>query len=303
MENKRTIQVDLFGNEIIEDVLLRDRFIEPPFSVLDTKSGSWQLRKNKWKEKGIEGEIGRNMTGQKTSQRTGDVDYLRNGKVDKSQYISIFDPALTELMYRWFCPDNGKILDPFAGGSVRGVVAHYLGYQYTGIELRQEQVDANRKNALDILPVNNQPNWYCGDSDEILKDDFRHNFDMIFSCPPYMDLEIYSDDVNDLSNMDDYDFINKYAAIIYRSCCKLKKDGFAVFVVGDVRDKKTGFYKDFITITKNCFYDAGMSLYNEMILLNPVASASMRAAGNMKTKKIVKIHQNVLVFKREATND
>ena len=36
---------DLFGNPIIEDVLLRDKFIEPPFSVLDTKSGSWQNRK------------------------------------------------------------------------------------------------------------------------------------------------------------------------------------------------------------------------------------------------------------------
>ena len=33
---------DLFGQEIIEDVLLRDKFIEPPFSVLDTKSKNWQ---------------------------------------------------------------------------------------------------------------------------------------------------------------------------------------------------------------------------------------------------------------------
>ena len=291
-------QVDLFGNEIIEDVLLRDRFIEPPFSVLDTKSGSWQLRKNKWKEKGIEGEIGRNMTGQKTSQRTGDVDYLRNGKVDKSQYISIFDPALTELMYRWFCPDNGKILDPFAGGSVRGVVAHYLGYKYIGLELSFEQVMVNKNNALDILNINNQPVWFEGDSDKILNDRDIDNFDMIFSCPPYMDLEIYSNDKDDLSNMNDDDFIKKYESIINKSCNKLKKDGFACFVVGDVRDKKTGFYKDFITITKMAFYKAGMKLYNEMVLLNPVASASMRAAGNMKTKKIVKIHQNALVFKK-----
>ena len=36
--------------------------------------------------------------------------------------------------------------------------------------------------------------------------------------------------------------------------------------------------------------NAGLKFYNEAILLNPVASASMRAAGNMKTRKLVKIH-------------
>ena len=41
-----------------------------------------------------------------------------------------------------------------------------------------------------------------------------------------------------------------------------------------------------------------MKFYNEAILLNPVASASMRANGNMKYKKLVKIHQNILIFKK-----
>jgi len=55
---------------------------------------------------------------------------------------SIFDPVLTELAYRWFCPQGGSILDPFAGGSVRGIVAAHLGYQYTGLDLRSEQIAA-----------------------------------------------------------------------------------------------------------------------------------------------------------------
>ena len=36
---------------------------------------------------------------------------------------SIFDPVLCELAYRWFCPPGGTVLDPFAGGSVRGIVS------------------------------------------------------------------------------------------------------------------------------------------------------------------------------------
>ena len=99
--------------------------------------------------------------------------------------------------------------------------------------------------------------------------------------------------------MTDRDFIKKYNSIIKKSCSKLKKDGYAVFVVGDVRDKKTGFYKDFITITKNAFYNAGMGLYNEMILLeNGLNTAAMRCAKTFKSgKKLTKVHQNVLVFK------
>jgi len=41
-----------------------------------------------------------------------------------------------------------------------------------------------------------------------------------------------------------------------------------------------------------------MKYYNEGILLNAFGSASMRANGNMKSKKLVKVHQNVLIFKK-----
>jgi len=41
-----------------------------------------------------------------------------------------------------------------------------------------------------------------------------------------------------------------------------------------------------------------MMYYNEAILCNAIASASMRANGNMKSQKLVKIHQNILVFRK-----
>jgi len=291
---------DLFGNEIIEDVLLRDKFLEPPFSVLDTRQGSWQNRKRRWQQLGMKSEIGRadelTYTGAASK-----FDYYRvkEGKRDKTdeQSTSIFDPALTELMYNWFCPENGMILDPFAGGSVRGIVANYLGYKYTGLELRQEQVDSNREQALNILPIENQPQWYCGDSDKLLDDNWQTKFDFIFSCPPYADLEVYSDLPDDLSNMDYKDFVLKYRSIIQKALKLLKPNSYAVFVVGEVRDKD-GFYYDFVGDTKRAFIDAGAKLYNDCILLNVVGSASMRASKVFEAgKKLTKIHQNVLVFK------
>ena len=199
-------------------------------------------------------------------------------------------------MYHWFCPRKGKILDPFAGGSVRGIVANYLEYNYTGIDIRQEQIDSNREQALDILNINNQPNWYVGDSNIVL-DDLEGEYDFVFSCPPYADLEVYSDLQGDISNMDYVNFMKAYKEIIEKSCNLLTSGGYACFVVGEVRNKP-GNYIGFVPDTIKAFLECGMSYYNEAILLNSIASASMRANGNMKTEKLVKVHQNVLVFKK-----
>jgi DNA modification methylase len=288
--------LDLFGNEIVTNPLLRDRFIEPPFSILNAKSGEWQKRKRLWKSLGIKSEIGRDATSFSTKKSSKTYDYMP----DVGSDTSVFDPALCELLYHWYCKDNGSILDPFAGGSVRGIVANYLGYNYTGIELREEQVIANINNAKDILTDTNQPKWYVGDSETVLDNLCNNKYDLIFSCPPYMDLEVYSDIETDLSNMNDDDFTKAYDSIIKKSCTLLNKGGFACFIVGDLRDKKTGGYKDFIGITKNSFKKSNMLLWNEAILLDPIGTAMLRA-NNTFVKgggKLVKVHQNVLIFKK-----
>lgn len=295
------MNVDLFGNEIVKDVLLRDKFMEPPFSVLDTRTSSWQNRKKLWISKGLKSEVGRkeNLT-HVMPMKSYDSENMAEEYYEKGKETgtSVFDPSLTELMYKWFCPEGGNILDPFAGGSVRGVVANYLGYKYTGLELRQEQVDNNREQALNILPIENQPQWYCGDSDKLLDDKWNLKFDFLFSCPPYADLEVYSDLPDDLSNMDYKDFLSKYCSIIRKSLELLKPNSYACFVVGDVRDKQ-GYYLDFISDTKKAFINSGAKLYNEAILLNSVGTASMRANRIFSAgQKLVKIHQNVLIFKK-----
>lgn len=277
--------VDLFGQEIIEDVLLRDLFIEPPFSVLDAKTGNWQRRKREWFKIGMKSEVGRkeNMLKMSKTASLGNKD------------TSIFDPALTELLYKWYVPENGTILDPFAGGSVRGIVANYLGFKYTGIDIRQEQIDSNREQGLEILEVTNQPNWYVGDSNEVLNG-FDKEFDFVFSCPPYADLEVYSDLDGDISNMPYIEFMKAYEEIIKKSCNLLKSGGYACFVVGEVRDKK-GHYIGFVPDTIKAFEKAGLKYYNEGILLNAIGTASLRAPRIFgSNKKLVKVHQNVLIF-------
>jgi DNA methylase len=217
------------------------------------------------------------------------------GTENSATGTSIFDPVLCELAYRWFCPPGGLVLDPFAGGSVRGIVASKLGRRYLGIDLRAEQIAANEAQA-DRLCADPRPAWIVGDSRQLATLAPGTEADLVFSCPPYGDLEVYSDDPADLSTLDYPAFLEAYRAIIAAAVGLLAADRFACFVVGDIRDKQ-GFYRRFVSDTEQAFEDAGARLYNEAILITAVGSLPIRAGRQFEaSRKLGKTHQNVLVF-------
>ncbi len=274
---------------------LTDEFLIPPTSVFDTRQGYWQERKRAWKDIGISSEVGRDE-----ALLGSGLKLLANKLGSKTLTgTSIFDPVLCEIIYKWFNVHQGNIFDCFAGGSVRGIVAEKLGYKYTGIDLRKEQVEANILNANEL---NLNPTWICDDSlnaDLYVED---NSVDLLFSCPPYADLEVYSDDERDISNMDYEQFKDVYKKIIDIACRKVKDDRFAVFVVGDVRDKK-GYYRNFVDYTKECFNNNGFMTYNEIILLEQLGTIPMRARLVFKKRKVAKAHQNILIFYKGDINN
>jgi len=294
-------ELTLFGEDLFGDPIeqrgrgpLADSFYAPPFSVLSAREGWWQERKRAWLALNIKGEIGREE-GLLSVDRLGyNLMEKNDGSKRHQQGISIFDPVLCELCYRWFCPSGGQIIDPFAGGSVRGIVAHMLGFRYWGCDLRAEQIEANEQQAIEITP-DSKPTWICGDAlNEVPR---APGADFIFSCPPYGDLEKYSDDPRDLSNMEYHTFLAAYKRIIMRACKQLKNNRFACFVVGDFRDKKTGNYRNFVGDTTAVFIEQGLSLYNEAILVTAVGSLPIRIEKQFNaSRKLGKTHQNVLIF-------
>lgn len=291
-------ELALFGTDLFGEVVrpkasgpVAERFGFPPFSVLDAKQGEWQERKRAWAALGIRGEVGRDAVSYTCNSDTLGDKYDYMPKIESG--TSIFDPVLCECIYRWFSPVGGQVVDPFAGGSVRGIVAGMLGRRYWGCDLRQEQIDANEQQAADINPPV-LPKWVCGDSMETLPT--APEADFVFSCPPYGDMEKYSDDPRDLSKMDWHAFVAAYKRIILRAVGKMKPDTFACFVVGDFRDSR-GFYRNFVSETIDGFEQAGARLYNEAILATPVGSAAMRVTKQFESgRKLAKTHQNVLVF-------
>jgi DNA modification methylase/ParB-like chromosome segregation protein Spo0J len=582
------------GDEQGKNATLAERFIIPPFSVLDARQGYWQERKRAWIALGIQSELGRgdlltwtseqvtepglnyyrsrstpeqsaallsqkvrdagkgfgrtfgqdlmrgeHVVGQNSKRLTwvaGDrpVEQLDetsrkilaggrkaadqrsnlNGAPPKPSWASgtgtenmaagtsIFDPVLCELAYRWFSPPDGVVLDPFAGGSVRGIVAAKTGRQYIGIDLSAMQIAANEQqwqvirtsgpmllgdmvpikvsaasarllfhgcdpayirdvcharccesstsptgtmitihpreeytiqerggvvidgllqprkgekkcpfktgenlcslhftsdkpfgciaspftlhasgdtlivrnrykmlvcynndpkhgvpmpaykafrasldlifgkdeaericthfdngggditaqvtrqnydmlrdndaikkgHTLDDMPVEHDgsqptPQWIVGDSRNIDTLCADIQADLIFTCPPYYDLEVYSDNEHDLSTAFSYDdFLLSYRAILKQAIAKLKDNRFVCLVVGDIRDKK-GFYRNFVSDTITACQDAGARLYNEAILVTSVGSLPIRVGKQFSSgRKLGKTHQNVLVF-------
>ena len=71
---------------------------------------------------------------------------------------------------------------------------------------------------------------------------------------------------------------------------------FLCVKIGEVRDKKTGVYRNFVGDNITIFKKLGLKYYNEMILINATGTAGLRANNCMGNRKVVKVHQNVLVF-------
>lgn len=262
---------------------LSERFVVPPFSVLDARQGYWRERRKQWCE--LIGDNGESR--EDVLEKMSDL--RRYGM--KIAGTSILDPVLSEVICRWFGIDGGTAFDTFAGDSVFGYVAAKLGNTFTGIELRKEQADLNNERVQGMSAT-----YICDDGQNVLEHIGVGTQDLFFSCPPYFDLEVYSDKENDASNQDTYEDFMRIIENAFSAAIKcLKDDRFAVVVCGDIRNKKGEYYR-FPDDIKKIFVNNGCILYNELILLNPIGSAVFYSASLMKNRKVAKVHQNVLVF-------
>ncbi|HEY3435090.1 MAG TPA: hypothetical protein VGK41_05510 [Solirubrobacterales bacterium] len=316
---------------------LADRFTVPPFTVIDGRAYDWRERKRSWLELGIKSEVGREgVTGSiskgdpsagdpqfydkkaakeaELGRELGNQEFIREHYTDPrggdgtslaKNSVSVFDPMLCELIYRWYSGTGQLVLDPFAGGSVRGVVAGKLKRRYVGADLSVDQVLANCEQADAIMgPDDFAPVWVHGDSrylEDLEPDGDRKvgdtEYDLLFTCPPYFNLEVYSDDDRDLSRAASWeDFLSGYERCLLAGVELLHDDRFAVVVVGDVRDK-AGRMLPLTAETIRIMRSTGLSLYDHAIFVTPVGSLRIRAARYfVESRKLGRTHQSVLVF-------
>lgn len=272
------------------------KYVLMPFTTLYMQSPHARERKKYWEEQGISDLGGRN------------VDPLRGFRVDESKkdtlIASSFNPVLAEVVYKWFAPEGAVVLDPFAGGMTRGAIAARMGLHYVGFDVRKEQIDSNYAKFAEFEKEGDiRPLWICADSKEAMPSlesilgDLKPNF--FFTCPPYWNLEVYSDLKGDISNRKTWEeFLADFKHIISNALSHIGEGCYAAIVVGDIRNRKDGFMLNFDVETIKIFEENGFKLTNRCSVGNPPGLSTMRVETAIKFKKLVKTHQDLLIFQR-----
>ena len=288
--------------------VLHEKYIVPPFSVFNTHQPYFKERMLMWRDMGFCGTNGRvtsnngltydNRRMDKYAKKEKDYEHTFNG-------TSVFNPVVTEVVYKWFVIPGGKVFDPFAGGITRGAMAAALGLDYVGCDINPVQIMSNQREFAGIQQRYKLKGSCVWMNEDCLKFEANTKSDLVFTCPPYYNLEKYTDLEQDLSNCKTYqDFIQRYTSVIELCYNILEDDSFMVWVVSDVRDRKTTEYYGLVADTVKIAQSCGFLFYNEIILYNETGNLAIVSGDYLdKARKVGRQHQNVLVFYKGNTKN
>ena len=206
---------------------------------------------------------------------------------------SRFCPVLAEVMPAWFCPRRGAVLALLrrprarAGCQHHGQEIHGLGYPQ-GADSRQQ----TRKKASARAPA---PKWLALDATEMARVQRGKEFDLVFTCPPFFEMERYSELERDLSTMAREGFQQAYAAIL-AAAARLADHRLMVIITGDVRGEDGGLLNLFEQ-TREAICGAGLKAWNTANFLPPLGSLPLRTSASFKAgRKMGRAHQSVQIF-------
>jgi len=275
LDNIHTV-TNLFGEEI-KLLSVNERIGFTPLSIWQP---DWQVATKLKKIIGDDGST-RELIGKKMKL------------LDSKYNVSIFNPHLAQMILSAYCPSGANIYDPFGGGGTRGFIATAMGHNYTGIEIRQEEVERIKKQQEKLKY------WFniiCCDS-RFYKIE-EESFDFSYTCPPYFNLEVYSDMEGDMSHADDYNefltMLEESVKITYKG---LRKGSLSVWVVGNFRDKTGGlvhFNGDLVRIGQR----AGFKLHDELVFWGAAGVAASRSGQFVANRKSVRVHEYLVIFKK-----
>ena len=309
---------DLLGDPVIpaKQGILANRYIVPPFDVLDGRAGAWKERKAMWNAiPGFDSSAGRmgaeswngtalaNGLGQ-WLEKVDNVDARTDFAHGRRQHrVSVFDPVLAECIVSWFTRPGDLVVDPFSGGSVRGVVSAMLGRQYIGVDLSAEQCEENRRQAQ-AMGIDNC-SWINADAFEWVETCEELGVaDLVFTCPPYGTLERYSDDARDLSTMAWPEFKRVMGAVLHSCRMAMKPNAWIAIAAADYREKAKGRYtalRPFVSEVTRELSTGPLELHASCVYLTPLGTLPVRAAHNFRAaKKLGRAHQNIVIARREG---
>lgn len=261
---------------IEENISVKDQFGFLPLSVIKPTNES----KNKWK----------------------DVAYLNDGDIEirkvsggaiKELKMSEFHAGVAENILRYWSMRGSVVVDPFAGRVTRAMVTTKLEREYIGYEITPNTY----KRSLNHFKKHNvNPTLYNGDGTKLgnTKD---NTADLVFTCPPYFNIEQYESCDNQLSDIKDYDkFMDSIGECVMNVKRVLKEGAWAIFVVADFRIG--GELKSFSSDLIQRFKDNDMIHWDTIIMENISPFATLTAYQAACKRYVPKTHEYILVFRK-----
>lgn len=281
------ISKDLFGNEV-KHLSMQERLGFLPISIWRP---DWTIVKEL---KGLVGDNGETRVISENSKifRKGGR-YGSKKDSDVNSQSSLFNPHLAQMILSAYCPPNAKIYDAFGGGGTRGFIASAMGHNYLGVEIRQDEVDRIRSQQIKL---NTFFDIVCFDSRFYTIE--NESFDFSYSCPPYYNLEIYSNLEGDMSSANTYsEFLDMLKDSLKVTYLGLKKGSLAIWVVGNFRDNRgnlTHFNGDTIRLAT----EVGFELHDELVFWGASGASYQRVGNFQANRRSVRVHEYIIIFKK-----
>ena len=169
---------------------------------------------------------------------------LKNSKI--AYRASIFFPVVAKTIYSHFCKEGSVIYDYSMGFGQRllGALSLPFNVKYIGVDPFDKSYNSNKDIYgffnTNVPLLNKDAEFVCDGSENYCDEKYAGKVDFAFSSPPYFNLEVYNDGVNQAYSGNDYcSFINVWWRKTVANISKmLKRDGsFAI----NMTEKVDGF--------------------------------------------------------------
>ena len=261
-----------------DDVKVVDQIGWLPLSVIEPSRKSKARWRNAYLNDGLDEQ-----------RRSDDAKYL------SGLGFSEFHAGLIEDILHYWSTVDGVVVDPFAGRATRAFVSSKLGRKYYGYDIAPKTVERVKKH-LDSYNIDATIYLENGCEMKRTANDFA---DLVMTCPPYHQLEKYESVENQLSDINDYEtFLGMLKVCAVNIKRVLKPGGFLVWVCADWRDGKE--FRSFHTDSIRMFKNVGLKYHDIVIMKNKSPFASMQIGKVAAKRYTSKIHEYILIFRKEG---
>ena len=267
---------------IEESIAVKEQFGFLPLSIIKPTKES----KLRWKEA--------YFSDNEIDIRKDCAGYNSDGTIG-NQKMSEFHAGVAENIIRYWSMNGSIVVDPFAGRVTRAMVTTKLNRQYFGYEITPNTY----KRSLNHFKKHNvTPTLYNGDGTK-LGNTNNNTADLVFTCPPYFNIEQYESCDNQLSDIRDYNtFMDSMGECVSNVKRVLKEGAWAIFVVGDFRIG--GELKSFSSDLIQRFKDNDMIHWDTIIMENISPFATMTTYQAACKRYVPKTHEYILVFRKKG---